>query len=152
MAGTPCLLWDWGRDIEVSGRRSTLKVPKPCSITPLPGSTRTRACGVRKLDRAPKRRDLQRDRIYVPHSVWKAGAHAWCGDIWRAMSRENVEAVRRAPGSAAGSTLAPLTEIRLGGACLSVDLQQVGGDQLPVGRLLLVGEILPTGYRTTTCI
>jgi hypothetical protein len=45
-----------------------------------------------------------------------------------------------------------LTEIRLGGACLSVDLQQVGGDQLPVGRLSLVGKILPTGYRTTTCI
>ena len=56
-------------------------------------------------------------------------------------------------GSAAGVvTLRRGPVIRLGGACLSVDLQQVGGDQLPVGRLSLVGEILPTGYRTTTCI
>ena len=79
------------------------------------------------------------------------------------MSEANVEIIRRhyeleAEAFRGGDVrtfleiAGPDTEIRLGGACLSVDLQQVGGDQLPVGRLSLVGEILPTGYRTTTSI
>ena len=49
-------------------------------------------------------------------------------------------------GDSSGPTVGqPFLQIRLGGACLSVDLQQVGRDQLPVGGLSLVGEILPTG-------
>src|SRR5437588_12674175 len=58
----------------------------------------------------------------------------------------------RKPSSRSPSGRADAQWLLLGGSCLSVDLEQVGGDQPPVGRLSLVGEILPTGYRTTTYI